>query len=390
MLLHKLVGDKYLGNDGVINESLKFEINIPEFKIQNSKIISQKLGAFLFLPEGDGRKLEGGLRTKGYFKHTYKLESGRWCICDIDGNPVRPAPEDIEDRIRKYISSTGFQVTEIPLVSIITVALNADRFIEKAIRSVINQAYPNVEYIIIDGGSKDGTTDIIKKYEDRIDYWVSEKDKGIYDAMNKGISLAFGKYINFLNADDQFVFDFSEIIDSLIQDYLFIYGKVNAVNNKGQILYIYGHALKGKEDILRDMGPHHQTIFFNRKYLDFYDISYSPISDRVLVYMIMEKFPSVPHKFVDRVFVNYDIEGVSAVRYEELLKLVDQQRRFFSSKNVLDYKMRLKLLLMSMELPIMKLFLKLYKFRWGREIFYIYRRIRFKLGSAIINLLHQR
>ena len=91
-----------------------------------------------------------------------------------------------------------------PLISVITVVYNGEKYLEETIQSIINQTYDNVEYIIIDGGSTDGTVDIIKKYEDRIDYWVSEKDKGISDAFNKGVKVAKGDYINFQGDGDGF------------------------------------------------------------------------------------------------------------------------------------------------------------------------------------------
>lgn len=91
-----------------------------------------------------------------------------------------------------------------PLVSVITVVYNGASLIEKTINSVISQEYENIQYVVIDGGSSDGTIDLIKKYENNISYWVSEPDKGIYDAMNKGIQASQGEWIIFINAGDFF------------------------------------------------------------------------------------------------------------------------------------------------------------------------------------------
>ena len=89
-----------------------------------------------------------------------------------------------------------------PLITIITVVFNNKKFLEKTIKSVLGQNYQNIEYIIIDGGSTDGTLNIIKKYNKRINFWVSENDKGIYDAFNKGLKHATGDLIGFVNSDD--------------------------------------------------------------------------------------------------------------------------------------------------------------------------------------------
>jgi glycosyltransferase involved in cell wall biosynthesis len=90
-----------------------------------------------------------------------------------------------------------------PLVSIITVVYNGAATLEATIKSVIAQDYPNIEYIVVDGGSADGTLDLLRKYDAHIDHWKSEKDKGIYDAMNKGLERCTGEWIGLINADDQ-------------------------------------------------------------------------------------------------------------------------------------------------------------------------------------------
>ncbi len=93
---------------------------------------------------------------------------------------------------------------EIPLVTVVTVVYNDAEGLRKTIESVIGQTYDNIEYIVIDGGSTDSTLMVIGEYEDKIDYWQSEPDRGIYDAMNKGVELAAGEWLNFMNARDAF------------------------------------------------------------------------------------------------------------------------------------------------------------------------------------------
>ncbi len=102
-----------------------------------------------------------------------------------------------------------------PKISIITVVYNNKKGLEETIKSVINQTYKNIEYIIIDGSSTDGTVDILKKHQDNIDYWISEPDRGIYDGMNKGAKQASGEYLYFLNSSD-YLFD-NDVIRKIVE-----------------------------------------------------------------------------------------------------------------------------------------------------------------------------
>ncbi|OBX23953.1 glycosyl transferase family 2 [Gelidibacter algens] len=105
--------------------------------------------------------------------------------------------------------------TSLPLVSIITVVYNGENYLQQTIDSVKNQTYKNIEYIIIDGGSTDNTINIIKKNQDHISYWISESDKGLYDAMNKGVKIAKGELIGTINSDDWYELDAVELVVNL-------------------------------------------------------------------------------------------------------------------------------------------------------------------------------
>ena len=165
------------------------------------------------------------------------------------------------------------------LISVVTVSYNAVLTIEQTILSVINQTYPNVEYIIIDGGSTDGTVDIIKKYADKIAYWVSEPDKGIYDAMNKGGLKATGDFIQFLNAGDWF--ENEHVIEKIFKDWYkrvdVIYGDMIIRRSDG-VYYAKAQDLSHFEN---DFPLFHPSTFIARSVFvsHLFDVSYRISAD---------------------------------------------------------------------------------------------------------------
>ncbi len=209
----------------------------------------------LFLPKNVSRKGEGGLRTKGFYKN------------------------------KNYKN---------PLITIITVVYNNEKHIEETILSVINQSYDNIEYLIIDGGSSDKTVEIIKKYNDSIDYWVSETDNGIYDAMNKACRLATGSGLCFLNSGDKFV------------------GEV--FNDKQKLPFLIPCKIKEKEKIwdkkLSDKkfgmpSSHQAMVFLNKKIL--YNLKYKVSSD----YDFFIRHGAFSDIFKCSGYVLYDNRGMS-------------------------------------------------------------------------------
>lgn len=252
----------------------------------------------LFLPEGANRTGQGGLRTQGLFK--------------------RSLPDK-------------------PLITVITVVLNGAKHLEETILSVLNQTYDNVEYIVIDGGSTDGTLEIIKKYEWAIDYWVSEKDEGIYDAMNKGLSIATGYCIGLLNSDDFYENNALCIIHKYITcpyNFDFIFGcvfkdKIKYSYNPWKILYTF-----------RFYTSHSAGFFIkfeSQKQIGLYNIEYKYSADYDLFYrMIVTKKMKGISTLKNELIGNFRLNGFSSkVIYiehlfeETRIRLNNNQNRFF-------------------------------------------------------------
>lgn len=172
-----------------------------------------------------------------------------------------------------------------PLITVITVVFNGENLLEKTILSVISQTYPNIEYIIIDGNSIDGTVDVIKKYENKINYWVSEPDKGIYDAMNKSLEKANGEWISFMNCGD--LFFNNTVIQDVFQKKIYsdiLYGDNILKYNWGNIVLT--------PDVLTNITKHmvfgHQTTFVKRSILMEYkfDCKYKIAADYNLFFLL--------------------------------------------------------------------------------------------------------
>lgn len=199
-------------------------------------------------------------------------------------------------------------------ISIITVSYNAVKTIEQTILSVINQSYFNIEYIIVDGGSTDGTVGIIKKYADKISYWVSEPDKGIYDAMNKGIDVATGEYVYFLGADDWIATNhmIKDVTGFIVNHagYDFYCGKVFLYDGQYEMVKENGYELTLQEIKCGAMYPH-QGMFtklellkskFDNRYLIAADY------DFLLKNIMCEKTII----FMNKCIAFYNIHGVSS------------------------------------------------------------------------------
>ena len=154
----------------------------------------------------------------------------------------------------------------IPLVSIITPSFNQAPYLEETIQSVLSQDHPSLEYMIVDGGSTDGTVEIIKKYEQKLSWWVSEKDKGQTDAINKGFARASGEILAWINSDDTYEPGAVSAAVKYLQDYPevgMVYGDCNFINEAGRVIGKFNSAQTNYR-LLRQGYAHipQQTMFF--------------------------------------------------------------------------------------------------------------------------------
>ena len=209
------------------------------------------------------------------------------------------------------------------LISVITVSYNAAATIEQTMLSVLNQTYPNVEYIVIDGGSTDGTVDIIKKYAHRLAYWVSEPDGGIYDAMNKGIAHASGDYINFMNAGDEFykTDTISSVFLKSSQNADVVYG--DAIEKDSRNNLIYKPALSDLHLLSRHSIYRHGASFEKRFVLKKYpfEIEKENIYGYALDFLHIYTLFAQNYRFekVDAIVMVYEKDGISNNPYRSTI-----------------------------------------------------------------------
>lgn len=197
-----------------------------------------------------------------------------------------------------------------PKISVITVVYNAAVLLESTIKSVLAQTYSNIEYILIDGGSTDGTMEIIKKYHQQIALTLSEKDNGIYDAMNKGLKKASGDFVLFLNAGDElFSNDTIEKIFSGSEDADVYYGNTAIVNKSG--IVVGDRRLSPPEKLnwksLRfGMCVSHQSFIARRLLCDFYNTNYKVSADIDWVINVLKQSEKTVNT---RLYISKFLEG---------------------------------------------------------------------------------
>lgn len=224
-------------------------------------------------------------------------------------------------------------------ISVVTVCFNAADLIEDTIKSVVEQTYPEVEYIVIDGKSTDSTTDIIRKYSDRISYWISEKDNGIYDAMNKGIKAATGDYIIFMNAGDRFAGN------SVIEKTVPLLGEETVVSGNWHRCYSNGVVKSASPKALRafkvEMPICHQATFVKLPYHKQhpFDTSLKLSADYSFFYNAWRSHESF--SYIDEVIVDF-LEAQGASSENIRTSVIEREKAWTGEKNLILRRLNLR------------------------------------------------
>ena len=219
-----------------------------------------------------------------------------------------------------------------PILSVITVVYNNVNDIERTLLSVLNQTYGSIEYIIVDGLSNDGTLEIIKRYEARIAKLISEKDKGIYDAMNKGLTLASGDYVIFMNSGDEFfATDTVAQVFASVPDADIYYGETEMIDDGGNSLGQRRHKAPQTftwRGFKLGMSISHQAIYIKRSLIAPYDPKYQLSADIDWIIRAAKKAKIIVN--VNRYVAKYLVGGMSKAKHKQsLLERFDIMKRHY-------------------------------------------------------------
>jgi glycosyltransferase involved in cell wall biosynthesis len=208
-----------------------------------------------------------------------------------------------------------------PKLTVVTIVYNNVRDIERTVLSVLNQTYPNIEYLIIDGSSTDGTLELLKKYEGRLAKLISEKDEGIYDAMNKGLALASGDYILFMNSGDEiYTSDTVENVFASAPDADIYYGETEMFNEDWKSVGQRRHKAPESftwKDFKFGMSISHQAIYIRRSLTEPYDPQYKLSADIDWIIKAAKKAAKIVNT---RIYVaKYLVGGMSKKKHRQSL-----------------------------------------------------------------------
>jgi len=219
-----------------------------------------------------------------------------------------------------------------PTLSVITVVYNNARDIERTMLSVLNQTYGAIEYIVVDGASTDGTPDIIKRYEGRISKFISEPDRGIYDAMNKGLERATGDYVIFMNSGDEFyAADTVAKVFATAPDADIYYGETEMVNEQRESLGQRRHKAPDNfnwKSFNYGMSVSHQAIYIKRSLVETYDPKYQLSADIDWIIRAAKKAKKIVK--VEGYVAKYLVGGMSKAKHKQsLLERFDIMKRHY-------------------------------------------------------------